>query len=67
MKLIELTRNTDSILIVNLNNILSIRPYVDGSEIEYSRGGGGICYYFVKETIDEIKTILNENDLLIKK
>lgn len=67
MKLIELTKYTDTILLVNINNILSIKPYSDGSEIEYSRGGGATCYYYVKETIDEIKAILSANDLLIKK
>lgn len=67
MKLIELTRTEGSLLILNINNISAIISQGSYTEIQYTRLGMNIVYYSVKESYNEIKLMLQNNNLLIIK
>lgn len=67
MKLIELTRTEGSLLILNINNISAIISQGSYTEIQYTRLGLNIVYYSVKESYNEIKSMLQNNNLLIIK
>lgn len=67
MKLIELTRTDGSLLILNINSISAIINQGSYTEIVYTRLGINIVYYSVKESYDEIKLMLQNNNLLVTK